>query len=43
MDSKEESSLTLQEKEKMRKYMLSLIVIPGAALTVASFFFGIFH
>ena len=42
MDSKEESSLTLQEKEKMRKYMLSLIVIPGAALTVASFFLGFF-
>ena len=42
MESKEESSLTLQEKEKMRKYMLSLIVIPGAALTVASFFLGFF-
>ena len=42
MESKEESSLTLQEKDRIRKYMLSLIVIPGAILTVASFFLGFF-
>jgi len=42
METNKESSLTLQEKESIRKYMLDLVVLPGALLTVVSFFLGFF-
>ena len=34
--------LTLQAKEAVRKYMLTLVVLPGTLLAVVSFFLGFF-
>jgi len=42
MERNEDAHLTMQAKEAVRKYMLTLIVIPGTILAVASFLLGFF-